>query len=288
MSRLSLVVYNEKLLYLSHLTDHNIIFVSRWQSLHNSLYNDLPLEDDYRNIILFSSFRPIFSASLSMASLIGEGLTKLNLGSSSGSGSSSSSSSSSNDFEPGDTVAIEGLVGATQHNGRVGYVVKFTAAKERYAVRLGPFADFPEGVLLALKPTNLSIAPSFSVCSSEDASPHSGGGGDDKARGASLRAAAAKGQVGEVLRFALMSTGLADSIDMYGESAVHQAAASGHAPMVAMLVNKLKCDPHRRASDGATPLHVVSSDIIFFLACTSIRARTIQIIMTKLFLLDHL
>jgi len=190
-----------------------------------------------------------------MATLIGEGVTKLNL----------NSSSSSNTFEPGDAVAIEGLVGATQHNGSVGYVVKFQASKERYAVRLGPSADCPEGVLLALKPTNITLVSSFSVCSSEDASPHSSSDSDDKARGASLRAAAAKGQVGEVLRFVLMGTGLADSVDMYGESAVHQAAASGHAPVVAMLVNKLKCDPHRRASDGATPLHVVSSDTPIFL-----------------------
>jgi ankyrin repeat protein len=198
-----------------------------------------------------------------MASLIGDGVAKLNIGTSTSS-TNTNANSTSNAFEPGDAVAIEGLVGATQHNGRVGYVVKFQTAKERYAVRLGPSVDSADGVLLALKPTNLTLASSPPPCSNEDATPRSSGGSGNKDNGALLRTAAAKGLVGEVLRFALVGAGLADSVDTYGESAVHQAAANGHAPMVALLVNKLKCDPHRRATDGATPLHVVSA---FALLC---------------------
>ena len=176
---------------------------------------------------------------------------------------------SSSIFEPGDAVAIQGLVGAAQHNKRVGYVVKLQAAKGRYAVRLGPAANSPDGTLLAVKPANLVFAapPARPPEDANSSSSNSSG----KANGALLRVAAAKNQVDEVLRLALLLGGVSsvDAADAYGESAVHQAAANGHVGMVALLVGKLQCDPHRRAADGATPLHVVRQLFRKIFRCSS-------------------
>ena len=92
---------------------------------------------------------------------------------------------------PGDAVVVHGLVGAAQHNGRVGRVVKFDAAKGRYVVRLaGPTED-----VLAVKPANLRLreagdSPGAAGAGGAGASP----GGEDLRPATSAEIASVLGQ----------------------------------------------------------------------------------------------
>ena len=52
-------------------------------------------------------------------------------------------------FQPGDTVRIDGLKGAAQHNGKLARVRRWIPEKGRWALRL------PEGGEVAVRPGNL-------------------------------------------------------------------------------------------------------------------------------------
>ena len=57
----------------------------------------------------------------------------------------------------GDSVSVDGLVGAPQHNGQTGVVVKWNPSKQRYIVQM--HAEAEEGAEaakpIALKPANV-------------------------------------------------------------------------------------------------------------------------------------
>ena len=58
----------------------------------------------------------------------------------------------------GDSVEVDGLVGAPQHNGQTGVVVKWNPSKQRYIVQMQAAEGVDAPKPIALKPANVSDA----------------------------------------------------------------------------------------------------------------------------------
>ena len=58
----------------------------------------------------------------------------------------------------GDSVSVDGLVGAPQHNGQTGVVVKWNPSKQRYIVQVQAAEGVDAPKPIALKPANVSDA----------------------------------------------------------------------------------------------------------------------------------
>jgi hypothetical protein len=73
-------------------------------------------------------------------------------------------------LSPGDTVTVHSLVGAAQHNGKVGIVESYDEAKGRYRVALQGGGG-SSGKPLAVKPANLALSKPMSKGFFDSAKP---------------------------------------------------------------------------------------------------------------------
>eukprot|EP00931_Biecheleriopsis_adriatica_P047466 TRINITY_DN27369_c0_g1_i1.p1 TRINITY_DN27369_c0_g1~~TRINITY_DN27369_c0_g1_i1.p1 ORF type:complete len:326 (-),score=73.82 TRINITY_DN27369_c0_g1_i1:56-1033(-) len=152
-------------------------------------------------------------------------------------------------FEIGDAVELIGLVSAAHHNGSLGRIVSFLPEKERFAVRLPQSDSHPGGTVLTVKPGNLR---------SRDGDPFPVGSSSAENENA-LRKIAQKGDCDEIVRLCLLGTSV-NTVNNFGETPLHLAAARGHEQAVRLLV-KLGAEVNVVAAEasGVQAVHVAAA-----------------------------